>query len=86
MNKGAINSSLISTYLHTIIQHLGTMRTSHMAEEQYMAQDMGRITSKGIGQQGSSSSKEKAEMNIRVKRGPSFLKRRYCSSWGITRS
>ena len=54
MNKGAIISSLISIYLHTIIRHSRTMRTFQMAEEQYRAQDMGRITSKGINQQGES--------------------------------
>ena len=34
----------------------------------------------------SSSSKEIKEMNIKVRRGPSHLRRRCCSSWGITKS
>ena len=44
---------------------------------------MGRISSKGINHP-SSSSREKIEMNIKVRRGPSPLKSSCCSSWGIT--
>ena len=47
------------------------MRTSHMVEEHHRAQDKGRVFSKDIIHQGSSSSnnKERIEMNIKVKRG-----------------
>ena len=56
-----------------------------MVEEHHRAQDMGRISSKGINHQGSSSSREKIEMNIKVRRGPNPLKRKCCSLWGITK-
>ena len=46
----------------------------------------GRISSKGIIHQGSNSSKESKEMNIKVRRGPGRLRSRCCSSWGITKS
>ena len=64
------------------------MRTSHMVDEHHKAKDRGRISSKGIIHQGSSNSinKESKEMNIKVKRGPSRLRSRCCSSWEITKS
>ena len=43
-----------------------------MVEEQYRAQDMGRITSKGISQQGSNNSKERAYEYQGQKRAQSF--------------
>ena len=47
----------------------------------------GRISSKGINHQGSNSNnnRDKIEMNINVRRGPSPLKSRCCSLWGITK-
>ena len=53
----------------------------------HMAHNKGQISNKGTIHQGSSSSsrEEKTEMNMQVKRGPSLLKSRYCSSWGTTR-
>ena len=40
-----------------------------MVEKHHRAQDMGRISSKGINHEGSSSRK-KIEINIKVRRGP----------------
>ena len=55
-----------------------------MVEEHHKAQDMGRIFSKGINHQGSSSRSngEKIGMNIKVRRGLSPLRSKCCSSLG----
>ena len=51
------------------------------------SQGMGKTFSKGMLHQGSNSSnRERAEMNIRVKKGLKPLKTRCCSSWGKIKS
>ena len=65
----------------------GTMRISVMVEEHNTSQEMGKIFSRGMLHQGSSSSnRERAEMNIRVKKGLGPLKTRCCSLWGKIKS
>ena len=45
MSKDVINSSLTPIGQHTIHQHLGNMKTSHIVEERSKAIDFDRITS-----------------------------------------
>ena len=52
-------------------------------EEHNTSQDMGKTFNMGMLHQGSSrSNRERAEMNIRVKKGLRPWKTRCCSSWG----
>ena len=76
MSKEVINSSLTPTCQHTIHQHLGTMKTSHIVEERRKAIDLERITSMPMLSPGSknNSSRGKIEGSIRVRKGLNPLK------------
>ena len=88
MSQEITISSQILTCPHITIQHLGTMRISHMVEGHYKAQGMERILNKDISSHQVSNSSikgVKAEMTIMVKGGLNHLKNKCCSSWGATR-
>ena len=61
-----LNPNLPTHYNPALRNH----ENSHMVEEHHKVKDRGRISSKGIIHQGSNSSKESKEMNIKVRRGP----------------
>ena len=73
------NPNLPTHYTAALRNH---ERTSLMVEEHNMPQDMGKIFSRDmLHQVSSSSNRERAVLNIRVKKGPRPLKTRCCSSW-----
>ena len=73
---------------HITVQQSGIMRIFHMVEGQHKAQGMDIIHNRDINShQGSNNSIKgvKAGITIKVRGGPSPLKNKCCSSWGITR-